>query len=208
MIIAVEGIDGAGKHTLVDATLRALPPTITAQTLAFPRYDESAAAQLAQAALSGKMGDMTDSAYAMAAMFALDRYGAADALGAAAGAAEGLLILDRYSASNAAYTWARTGDRAAVGWVEELEFGRLGLPRPDLQVLVPTSPRVAGERAERREASDTSRTRDRYERDAALQRATSAAYAALAEEGWAGRWLVTAEPADIIEAIAEISHPG
>lgn len=201
MIIAVEGIDGAGKHTLVDATLKRIPAT----TLAFPRYADSAAAQLAQAALHGKMGDMADSAYAMAAMFALDRHGAADVLRGYAGDPERTLILDRYCASNAAYTWARTGDEAALAWVEDLEFGRLGLPRPDLQVLLATPPGVAGERAERREANDSQRTRDRYERDDALQRATSEAYAELARRGWAGRWVVTSDPAVIIDTIRSLA---
>lgn len=197
MIIAVEGIDGAGKHTLADALLDRVP----ADMLAFPRYDDSAAAQLAQAALHGKMGDMADSAYAMAAMFALDRHGALDTLSEYAGASGRTLILDRYCASNAAYTWARTGDEAALAWVEDLEFGRLGLPRPDLQVLVATPPEVAGARAERREACDATRTRDRYERDEALQHATAQAYAELARRGWAGRWVVSNDAAVIIEAI-------
>ena len=196
MIIAVEGIDGAGKHTLVSAVLE----HIEADTLAFPRYDDSAAAQLAQAALHGKMGDMTDSAHAMAAMFALDRHGALDTLERYAEDPDAVLILDRYCASNAAYTWARTGDETALGWVKELEFETLGLPRPDLQVLVPTDPHLAGQRAEKREAQDDARTRDRYERDGSLQAATYDAYIEMARRQWVSPWLVTSDAASIIEA--------
>ena len=72
MIIAIEGIDGAGKNTLV----RAIRERVDADVLAFPRYDVSAPAQLVQEALHGRMGDLTDSAYAMATLFALDRHGA------------------------------------------------------------------------------------------------------------------------------------
>jgi len=197
MIIAVEGIDGAGKHTLVETLMRPLD----AATLAFPRYDESAAAQLAQAALHGKMGDMTDSAYAMAAMFALDRHGAVDLLSRYAGNPDETIILDRYTASNAAYTWARTGEKTAVAWVEHLEFERLGLPKPDLQVLVDTSPDVAGARAVAREAQDVARVRDRYERDVALQHATFAAYRELAQRTWVSQWVVTDDAAVIIQTI-------
>lgn len=200
MIIAVEGIDGAGKHTLVDALLHHL----SASSIAFPRYEDSASAQLAQAALRGQMGDMAESAHGMAAMFALDRHGVKGELDRFTGNPDETVILDRYAASNAAYTWARTGDETAVRWVEDLEFERLGLPRPDLQVLVPTSPEVAAERAARREAADDSRTRDRYERDFALQQATYAAYVSLAERAWASQWLVTADPAVIIDAIAAL----
>jgi len=77
----------------------------------------------------------------MAAPFALDRAGAKDQRGGAAGADHDVVILDRYVASNAAYK-ARLGWRhqdaggEMVAWVGELEYGRLGLPEPDHQILL------------------------------------------------------------------------
>lgn len=202
MIIAVEGIDGAGKRTIVEAIQR----EYGARTLAFPRYETSIHAQLAQQALHGKMGDLTDSIYGMATMFALDRCGAkaqiAEYAGAAAG--DGVLVLDRYVASNAAYSWARSGDRGIVDWVADLEFGQLGLPVPDLQVLVDTPPAVAQERAVQRAAADATRARDRYERDGSLQQATYEAYVELAETGWASQWLRTTEAGTIMQAVEAV----
>ena len=198
MIIAVEGIDGAGKRTIVQAIQR----EYGARTLAFPRYEESIHAQLAQQALHGKMGDLTDSIYGMATMFALDRYGAKAQI--AEYAETGVLVLDRYVASNAAYSWARSGEKAIVDWVAELEFGQLGLPVPDLQVLVDTPPAVAQERAVKRAAADEARARDRYERDASLQQDTYEAYVALAEQGWASRWLRTTDAGTIMQAVEAV----
>lgn len=198
MIIAVEGIDGAGKRTIVQAIER----EYGARTLAFPRYEESIHAQLAQQALHGKMGDLTDSIYGMATMFALDRYGAKAQIAESAGA--GVLVLDRYVASNAAYSWARLGDKAIVDWVADLEFGQLGLPVPDLQVLVDTPPALAQERAVKRAAADAARERDRYERDGSLQQATYEAYVALAEQGWASRWLRTTDAGTIMQAVEAV----
>ena len=163
-------------------------------------------AQLAQDALHGRMGDLTDSAFGMATMFALDRHGAKELLDGFAGHRDRIIILDRYVASNAAYTSARTGDAAAVKWVHDLEFGKLGLPKPDLQVLVDTTPDVARERAEAREEQDATRTRDRYERDVALQVATFQAYAELAEQNWVSRWLRSADPAVIMQAVNELAQ--
>ena len=131
MIVAVEGIDGAGKNTLVTA----LRERIDVDVLAFPRYEVSIHAQLAQQALHGRMGDLTESAYAMATLFALDRHGSLDTLAEYVDS-DRVIVLDRYVASNAAYSLARTGDEKVVDWVAELEFERLGLPRPDLQVLL------------------------------------------------------------------------
>ena len=122
MILAVEGIDGAGKNTLVNALLN----HIDAETLSFPRYSTSDAAKLARKALYGRMGDLTESPYAMATLFALDRAGAKDYLREMA-LSSSILILDRYVASNAAYTAARLEDMDAAQWVYDLEFGVLAL---------------------------------------------------------------------------------
>lgn len=208
MIIALEGIDGAGKHTLVQNLIRdlvAVDGIDSVATMSFPRYHESLHAQLAAAALHGKMGDLADSAHGMAVLFALDRYAAKEEeLGLWAASISDVLLLDRYVASNAAYTSARTGDDADRGWVADFEFERLGLPRPDLQVLVDTSPETARERARSREEQDATRTRDRYERDAALQDATYAAYVEMAETNWEGRWIRATHAAPIIEAIGHL----
>lgn len=202
MIIAVEGIDGAGKNTLVQAVQR----ECGAEVLAFPRYADSIHAQLAQDALYGRMGDLTDSAYAMATLFALDRFGAKQQLASYAGVPDRVLLLDRYVASNAAYTAARTGDDAAIEWVGELEFSRLGLPRPDLHVLVATPPDVAQGRAQLRESLEQERKRDRYERDTGLQEATFARYQQLAETNWESPWICTTEAVDIIQAMSSLSE--
>ncbi|AIG63781.1 thymidylate kinase [Corynebacterium atypicum] len=195
MLVAIEGIDGAGKNTLVRALQEAAP----AEVISFPRYRESMPAELAAEALHGRMGDCSDSPYAMATLFALDRYGARAELEGAD--ARGLVLCDRYVASNAAYSLARTGDHEIVRWVEELEFGRLGLPRPDLTVLLDTPPQLAGERAQQRERTDATRARDVYERDARLQERTWQAYLELARSGWSSRWLVTSKPRDILVAL-------
>lgn len=201
MILAIEGIDGAGKNTLVRRIGQELG--VTVELLAFPRYEESVHAQLAQEALYGRMGDLTDSIYGMATLFALDRHGAVERLRAAKDSRE-LLILDRYVASNAAYSAARLGDDSIMDWVYELEFERLGLPHPDLQVFLDTDVCLAASRAQSRADADATRERDEYEKNASLQADTAAAYRRLAEKNWAGRWLATGDTDMIVEAVKEL----
>ncbi|MDY5840746.1 MAG: dTMP kinase [Corynebacterium camporealensis] len=201
MLVSIEGIDGAGKNTLVNRLRTELDREFP--VLSFPRYADSIHAQLAQEALYGRMGDMTDSAYAMATLFALDRHGVREQLAAAA-AQPDILLLDRYVASNAAYSAARLGDDAVMDWVYELEFGKLSLPKPRLQVFLDTAVEVAADRAEQRAAADATRERDRYERDADLQANTAAAYRRLAEREWAGQWIATADTDRIIQVIKEL----
>lgn len=202
MIITIEGIDGAGKNTLVGA-IRDHLGVEAVDVLAFPRYEDSVHAQLAAEALHGRMGDLTDSAYAMATLFALDRHGAKEQLESYVNS-DKLVLLDRYVASNAAYSAARLEDDSVMDWVHDLEFGRFGLPKPDLQVLLDTSPKTASQRAIQRAEHDNTRKRDRYERDAGLQQRTFDAYLRLAKSGWAGRWLVSSETGDILQEIKKL----
>ena len=196
MIVAIEGIDGAGKNTLV----RALREQVDAEYLAFPRYEESIHAQLAQQALYGRMGDLSDSIYGMATLFALDRLGAKEQLHKAAASSK-MLLLDRYVASNAAYSVARAQDPNIAQWVADLEFEQFGLPKPTLQVLLGTDVALAAKRAASREAEDASRVRDQYESDAGLQLRTAHAYANLAQQQWYSPWMVV-DPAQQPSAVA------
>ncbi|KXU18685.1 thymidylate kinase [Corynebacterium sp. HMSC06D04] len=201
MLVSIEGIDGAGKNTLVNRIKGEL--SVEVDVLGFPRYEESVHAQLAQEALYGRMGDLTDSAYAMATLFALDRFGAKDCL-LEAQEGKDLLILDRYVASNAAYSAARLGTDEVVDWVYDLEFSRLGLPKPSLQIFLDTDVELAAARAEARAAEDAGRARDRYEKDSDLQTNTAAAYRRLAERAWGGRWIATADTDMIVQSVKEL----
>ena len=115
-------------------------------TLAFPRYGQSVTADIAAEALHGEHGDLASSVYAMAMLFALDRAGAVEEI-EALGRDHDVVILDRYVASNAAYSAARLHQDAAgeaVAWVHRLEYQRLRLPPPDWQVLLAVSAELAG----------------------------------------------------------------
>ncbi|BBZ37828.1 dTMP kinase [Mycobacterium conspicuum] len=193
MLIAIEGVDGSGKRTLTDGLRSAFEASgKSVATLAFPRYGRSTTADIAAEALHGQHGDLASSVHAMAMLFALDRAGAIAEI-EALGREHDVVILDRYVASNAAYTAARLHQDAAgeaVAWVGALEYQRFGLPRPDWQVLLDVPAELAGQRARSRAESEPDRARDAYERDDGLQRRTGAVYAGLAAASWGGRWLV------------------
>ena len=152
MLIVIEGVDGAGKRTLTDGLRASSRRAAAVATLAFPRYGQSVPADVAAEALHGEHGDLAGSVYAMAMLFALDRAGAADQI-AELRAGHDVVMLDRYVASNAAYSAARLhqdADGEVVDWVRRLEFERLRLPKPDYQVLLRCPVELAGERARHR----------------------------------------------------------
>ena len=211
MLIAIEGVDGAGKRTLSEGMRQAFETVgMSVASLAFPRYGRSVTADIAAEALHGEHGDLASSVYAMAMLFALDRAGAVDELDGLRRSHD-VLLLDRYVASNAAYSAARMHEDAAgaaVTWVHRLEYQRLGLPVPDWQVLLAVPAELAGQRARSRAESEPGRARDSYERDDDLQRRTGEVYRGLAAAGWGGRWLVVDADVDPVRLVAQLTGAG
>jgi dTMP kinase len=187
-LVAVEGLDGAGKHTLVSC-------------VAFPRYEVDIHAELARDALAGGLGDLAGSVEGMALLFALDRRAAIPDVLAARERGD-VVLADRYVASNAAYSAARRGEPAGgptVARIAELETRRFGVPVPDRQVLLDVEPGVASERVRGREREHAERARDAYESDAGLQRRCARVYRELAAGSWLSPW-------SVIDAAAEVDY--
>lgn len=191
--MVLEGLDGAGKHTLTDRLLAGLAARgARTASLAFPRYEHDVHAQLARDALHGRLGDLADSVHGMAVLFALDRRAAANGLRETL-AAHDVVVVDRYVASNAAYGAARLRQDAGgefVAWVAALEVDRFAVPVPDRQLLLDVPRDVAAERAAYRARTQPGRVRDRYEVDAELQDRTGEVYRDLAAAGWLSPWTV------------------
>ena len=140
-LIVIDGTDGSGKHT---QTLRLMDrlqaKAIHAETLAFPQYGQSFFGELAARYLRGEFGASGEVDPHLAAMvFALDRWEARGRLNA--WLAEGkVVVLDRYVSANAGHQSIKVADPAAraafTAWVERMEHEVLGLPRPDLVILL------------------------------------------------------------------------
>lgn len=199
-LIVIEGLDGAGKHTLATALEAALRSKgVTVARRSFPRYGQDVHADLIHDGLHGRLGDLTDSVNGMALLFALDRHAAAPLLRAELAETD-VVLTDRYVASNAAYGAARlrqAADGEFVEWVRELEIDRFGVPVPDAHILLRVPSEVAAERAQRREEGDAERARDTYESNAELQSDCARVYDQLAERGWLSPWHVVDGSGDI-----------
>jgi dTMP kinase len=192
-LVVVEGLDGAGKRTLTDALGAALRDKgARIARSAFPRYEIDVHAQLVRDALHGRLGDLSDSVHGMALLYALDRLDARESMLADL-AANDILLVDRYIASNAAYGAARLhqdADGEFVQWLADLELGRFELLVPDLHLLLRVPVDVAARRAEQRERTDPGRQRDRFESDDGLQARCGIVYDQLAATGWLAPWEV------------------
>lgn len=202
-LIVIEGLDGSGKNTLAARLQR----QVTAEggrlhRIDFPRYQVSIYADLVREMLYGRLGDVSESVYGGALLFALDRRDAARDIRNALRDND-FVLLDRYVSSNAAYGAARLGGPAVPGaadefpeWVRQLEIERFELPVPDRQLLLGTPVALAQQRARQRAAGNAERQLDRFESDQQLQQRTAAMYAELAARHYLSPWTVLETGAD------------
>jgi len=140
VLIAIEGIDGSGKGT----QSRRLTAELnrrgrSAALLSFPRYDETFFGRAVGRFLNGEFGSLSQAnPYLVSLLFAGDRF-ESRALLCEQLAANEVLVLDRYVASNIAHQGSKLppGQQPAIfDFVEQLEYGVYGLPRPSLNVLL------------------------------------------------------------------------
>ena len=141
MLIVLEGLDGAGKSTQVRMFreyLESISPDV--KYIHFPRYDAPVYGGLISKFLRGDFG-ANDAVHPqlVALLFAEDRRTAAPEIRATVEAG-GTVLLDRYVYSNIAYQCAKLpDDREAEelrSWILDTEYGRFGLPRPNLNIFL------------------------------------------------------------------------
>lgn len=209
MLIAIEGIDGAGKGTVAAGLAEHLSAAgHPVRLISFPRYQETAAGRLIGSLLGGRDGDIGRmSVEFLAALFAEDRRQSADLL--AQQRADEILICDRFTASNAAFQCGRLPpERHAdfIAWLEDLEFARFGTRRPDLNLWLDVPPRVSRDLVARKaKRSYTNDTHDANEADTELQDRAAAAYRLMSENGAMGTWArIEIAPGNVLRSIEDI----
>jgi len=196
MLGAIEGIDGAGKGTaaagLRDWLAREGWPV---RLVSFPRYQETAAGRIIGRLLGDGSVDIVQmSVEALATLFAEDRRQAHELLAPppSQNGKPGVVVCDRFSASNAAFQCGRLPEELHapfIAWLEDLEFVRFGIPRPDLNILLDVSPDVSRQLvAKKAQRAYTDQTHDANEADSALQERAAAAYRLMVETGAMGAW--------------------
>ena len=189
-LIVIEGLDGSGKGTqshLLAENLRAEGKRV--RELSFPHY-ESESSALVRFYLNGGLGASPDAtnAYAASMFFAADRYityatdWKRDYLDP-----DVTLIANRYTTANAYHQLAKLPREAwdeFLAWLWDLEFTRLGLPRPDAVVALSMEPEISHALILRRSAA-TGVAQDIHEADADyLARCYEALGYAAASLGW------------------------
>lgn len=185
--IVIEGTDGAGKTThlqLIAKQLREEGKIV--EVMDFPQYGKKSAGPVEEY-LNGTYGDAyAVSPYAASLLYAVDRFDASYKIKAALDS-DKIVLSNRFVSSNFAYQGAKIADPSErqkfLYWIEELEYGTLDLPRPDLIVFLHVPAEISFEliaKKSERAYLEGGKKRDIHESDIAYQKLVEKAYLELA----------------------------
>ena len=170
-LIVIEGSDGSGKSTQFRLlTERLSQEGKKFQRLVFPQYAEPSSA-LIRMYLGGEFGTNPSdvNAYAASAFYAVDRYASYKKVWGKWYEEGGLVVSDRYTTSNAVHQASKEPEDQQgtfLNWLYEFEYGKLGLPRPDLTIYLDVPTDFTEQMMRKREA-DTNTSADIHEKDMA-----------------------------------------
>ena len=188
-LIVLEGIDGSGKSTQYRRLCQRMEnDKIDYNHIVFPRYDKESSALL-RLYLGGAFGtDPGDvNAYTASTFYAVDRFASYRDDWGKIYENGGLILSDRYTTSNAVHQGCKLPDDELpdfFNWLADLEYVKMGLPRPDLVIYLDVDIETATRRMRRREAKNNTQA-DIHEKDTAyLERCLRTAGMAAEHYGW------------------------
>ena len=188
-LIVLEGTDGSGKATQARLLAEHLEREgVAFREIDFPRYGNPFA-EPARLYLEGALGKHPGdvNAYAASVLYAVDRFASYKEDWGTAYEAGGLILANRYTTSNAVHQASKLpeGEREEyLKWLFDLEYGRMGLPKPDL-VLYLDLPTELSEAMLRQRQQKTGTHADIHEQDEEYLRACRETARAIARTlGW------------------------
>ena len=188
-LIVLEGIDGSGKSAQYRRLCTRMEQDgIDYHHIVFPRYDKDSSA-LIRMYLGGSFGKHPNdvNAYAASVFFAVDRFASFREDWGKIYDEGGLILSDRYTTSNAVHQGSKLPDDELPDffrWLSDLEYGKMGLPQPDLVIYLDVDLETSLLRMKRRQER-TNTHADIHEKDVAyLERCLRTADRAADFYGW------------------------
>ncbi len=137
--VVIEGLDASGKGTQIERLrLRLVNSGKTTHKISFPDY-ESPSSSLVKMYLGGEFGESPSDVnpYAGCVFYAVDRFASYKKHWGKHLDNGDIVIADRYTTSNIVFQMSKLPKSqwdAFIEWVEDLEYNKMGLPKP-LQVI-------------------------------------------------------------------------
>lgn len=188
-LIVIDGLDGCGKTTQHERLLEILTEKgHNVRGISFPDYDKPSAA-LVKMYLGGEFSENAAdvNAYAASCFYAADRYASFKLYWEQDYRQDGVILASRYVSSNAVHQCPKLPEGEWDGfleWLEDFEYNRLALPRPDKVIFLDISPELSAKRLTGRYKGDESK-KDIHESNMDYMRSCrKAALYAAKRQGW------------------------
>lgn len=167
-LIIIEGLDGSGKSTQIEILRKkAQQAGKQVRQIKFPNYAEDSSA-LVRAYLAGELGSLHEiNAYAASVLYSVDRYATFRRHMKEDYDNGCIFLLDRYTTANMYHQTTKLPKEewdSFLEWLEDLEYGKMGLPKPDLVLYLDMKPQTAKKLMENRYHGDESK-KDLHEAD-------------------------------------------
>ena len=171
-LIVIEGTDSSGKETQTKRLFEKLEEKgLKVKKISFPNYD-SPACEPVKMYLAGAFGEdaMKVNPYPVSTMYAIDRYASFKTDWEKFYNEDGIIVTDRYVTSNMVHQASKIRDldekKQYLNWLEDLEYEKMGIPRPDLVIFLNMLTEMAVRlMAERKNKITGEEKKDIHERD-------------------------------------------
>lgn len=171
-LIVIEGTDSSGKETQTKRLFEKLEEKgLKVKKISFPNYD-SPACEPVKMYLSGAFGEdaMKVNPYPVSTMYAIDRYASFKTDWEKFYNEDEIIVTDRYVTSNMVHQASKIKDldekKQYLNWLEDLEYEKMGIPRPDLVIFLNMPTEMAVKlMAERKNKITGEEKKDIHERD-------------------------------------------
>jgi len=188
-LIVLEGIDGSGKSSQYRRLCARMENDgIAYNHIVFPRYDKDSSA-LIRLYLAGEFGSRPEdvNAYTASTFYAVDRFAAYKDDWGKIYEEGGIIVSDRYTTSNAVHQGCKLSDEELpefFNWLSDLEYVKMGLPKPDLVIYLDVDIETSLSRMKHRQDSTNTKA-DIHEKDVEyLKRCLHTAEKAADYYGW------------------------
>ncbi len=146
-LIVIEGVDSSGKATQAQLLQQRLEQEgEETRLISFPDYESDFSVPVKRY-LAGDLGSNPSdvNAYAASVFYAIDRYASYKRKWGKFYENGGTVVADRYVTSNLVHQASKLEEGKAdfIRWLSDLEYDKLGLPKPDLVVFLDMPPEFA-----------------------------------------------------------------
>ena len=186
-LIILEGGDGSGKATQTKYLVERLQAEgYPVRSVSFPNYDSDASMPI-KMYLSWQFGTAVDAVnpYVASSMYAIDRFASFRMDWETFYNDGGIIIADRYTTSNMVHQMVKYTDSKSrtefLEWLEDFEFVKFSLPRPDAVCLLDVPLKVTESLMSKRTGKTGGETGDIHEGNRVYLQAVHDAYDELVE---------------------------